>query len=101
MSASAPASSSGGGSSLQGTIQEHWEAFKNDPSQYYGIILTIIGVIIVRILVRKYVLHVYSPQPANASGTLKQINVYPIKSCKGLSVSKWKINKYGLEHDRE
>jgi len=88
-------STSGKGSS---SLSGFWEVLQNDPSQYYGIILTIIVVITVRVFVRKYLL---PKQNANVSGSLKAINVYPIKSCKGITASKWKINKYGLEHDRE
>jgi len=29
-----------------------------------------------------------------------EINVYPIKSCKGLSVEAWNVDKYGLQYDR-
>lgn len=32
---------------------------------------------------------------------MKEIHVYPIKSCKGLSVYKWQIGPYGLINDRK
>jgi len=59
---------------------------------------TMIIIIVVRLWVRRYVL---TRQPAQKSGTLKAIYVYPIKSCRGFSANKWKISKTGLEHDRE
>jgi len=80
------------------SLEALWAEIQKDPSQYIGFTVTIIIVIVVRIAVRRYVL---SQQPPRMTGTLKAIHVYPIKSCKGLSPTKWKINKYGLEHDRE
>ena len=32
---------------------------------------------------------------------LKEINVYPIKSCRGFSVNKWSLSSNGLLYDRE
>lgn len=80
------------------SFQVLWAEIQKDPSQYVGIMITLIVVIVVRIWVRRYV---RAQLPGRPSGVLKSIHIYPIKSCKGVSVQKWKINKYGLEHDRE
>jgi len=36
----------------------------------------------------------------DAKMELVEINIFPIKSCKGFSVKSWPIDKYGLENDR-
>jgi len=84
--------------SASGKLEALWAEIQKDPSHFIGLVTTLIIIIVVRIAVRRYVLH---KQPPKLTGTLKSIHVYPIKSCKGLSPTKWTINKYGLEHDRE
>jgi uncharacterized protein YcbX len=32
--------------------------------------------------------------------TLSAMNVYPIKSCAGVGVAEWEVDKFGLKHDR-
>lgn len=32
--------------------------------------------------------------------TLSAMNVYPIKSCAGIGVAEWEVDKFGLKHDR-
>ena len=39
-----------------------------------------------------------TPRP---SVSIDFINVYPVKSCRGLQEDSWPLSKYGLQHDRE
>jgi len=85
-------------SSVRPFLEDLWHQIQNDPSQFVGTVLTLVIIITVRLLVRRYLVN---KQVGQVVGKLKSIHVYPIKSCKGFEVSKWRINKYGLEHDRE
>jgi hypothetical protein len=40
-------------------------------------------------------------EEAKAVGRVAAINIYPIKSCRGVSLNSATIGAYGFEHDRE
>jgi len=79
-------------------------AFKEDPFQFFGIIIALLIIVGVRIWVRPRLgqnpLHQKQIQNKQKGIQLTEINVYPIKSCHGIQVDKWKVGQYGLENDR-
>jgi len=78
-----------------------FESLKEDPQQFLTLFLTILVIFVARFFIRR----LFGPdstrgKKARGVATLTELNIYPIKSCKGFSVPRWKVGKFGLEFDR-
>jgi len=63
-------------------------------------LFAVILVIFVRLYIRRKLIDPKKNKTNGRKIILKTINIYPVKSCKGISVSKAKIGTFGLENDR-
>jgi uncharacterized protein YcbX len=91
--------------SFTNTKPTSWnQLFQNDPLQFLPVALAIVVMILVRVWIRKSFSSPKPPKiaPKSAGNTiiLKQIYIYPIKSCKGIPLQRAKITPFGLENDR-
>jgi len=76
-----------------------------DPLQFLPLFIAFFVLILARIWVRKTFRQKFSPKPKivqskNNKIVLKEINIFPVKSCKGISLQKAKVGPFGLENDR-
>jgi len=77
--------------------------FQQDSLQFVPLLLALLVMIGVRLWVRKVLKpaqEIKDPKSTSSKIVLKEINIYPIKSCKGITLQKAKIGPYGLENDR-
>jgi uncharacterized protein YcbX len=77
-----------------------WNEVKQDPSNYIKFFVAITIIVIVRIYLRVYL----NPRTKNTSTkskiVLKELFIYPVKSCAGILVKSAEVGKYGLINDR-
>jgi hypothetical protein len=77
--------------------------FQQDSLQFVPLLLALLVMIAVRLWVRKTLKpaqELKSPKSTTNKIVLKQIYIYPIKSCKGIALQTAKIGPFGLENDR-
>jgi len=84
------------------------QIFQKDSLQFLPLLLALVVMIAVRLWTRKQLASPSqnpsqkstSPKSAANKIVLKQIYIYPIKSCKGIPLQQAKITPFGLENDR-